>query len=182
MNPLRILLIAAALTATLAACDGDTIIGEDSGHSLSLRSGVLTARAPGEPDANITAAGDLNISGKPVAVTPAQRDLLKKFYGEVVDIRKAGIETGKAGAAMAGHAIGAVATGLAHGDPDSIGPKIEANATEIEKKAMLICDSVSTLRTTQDAIVTTLPAFKPYAGIGADDESDCRNDHKTVRK
>jgi hypothetical protein len=181
MNSFRTLTCTAAiaLAALLAGCDGETIIGSDSGgfHHLTLRNGVLTAHSQGSPDAVIDAAGNLSIDGKAVAVTPAQRDLLKKYYADVVAIRQAGIETGKAGAAMAGHAIGAVAAGLAHGDPDSIGPKIDARAKDIEAKAMVICNSVAALRTDQDAIVAALPAFKPYANIETQEVDDCRSHH-----
>ena len=69
---------------------------------------MLTAHVKRQPDAVIDAAGDLSIGGKTLALTPAQRDLLKTYYGQVVNIRSAGIETGKAGAALAGHAVGAV--------------------------------------------------------------------------
>jgi hypothetical protein len=177
MNPLRALTCTAtiALVALLAGCDGETIIGSDSGfHHLTLRNGVLTAHAQGQPDAVIDAAGELRIDDKPIAVTPAQRDLLKKYYGDVVAIRQAGIETGKAGAAMAGHAIGAVASGLAHGDPDSIGPNIEAHAKDIEAKAMVICNNVASLRADENAITAALPAFKPYANIDVHEVDDCR--------
>jgi len=166
---------AAAFAALLAGCDGETIIGDDSGfHHLTLRNGVLIAHAQGQPDAVIDAAGDLRIDDKPIAVTPAQRDLLKKYYGDVAAIRQAGIETGKAGAAMAGQAIGAVASGLAHGDPDSIGPRIEAHAKDVKAKAMVICNDVASLRTDENAITAILPAFKPYANVNPHEVDDCR--------
>lgn len=177
MNPLHALTCTAAiaLVALLAGCDGETIIGDDSGfHHLTLRNGVLTAHAQGQPDAVIDAAGDLRIDDRPITVTPTQRDLLKKYYRDVAAIRQAGIETGKAGAAMAGHAIGAVAAGLAHGDPDSIGPKIEARAKDIKAKAMVICNDVASLRTDENAITAVLPAFKPYANIDPHEVDDCR--------
>ena len=185
MKPLRTLTCTAAiaLVALLAGCDGETIIGSDSSgfRHLTLRNGVLTAHSQGNPDAVIDAAGDLRIDDKPIAVTPAQRELLKKYYADVVAIREAGIETGKAGAAMAGRAIGAVASGLAHGDPDSIGPKIDARAKDIEAKAMVICNGIAALRTDQDTIVSALPAFKPYANIEAQEVDDCRShDHDRV--
>ncbi|MEO7478456.1 MAG: DUF2884 domain-containing protein [Lysobacteraceae bacterium] len=175
---------AIALVALLAGCDGETIIGSGSAglHHLTLRNGTLTAHAQGAPNAVITPAGDLSIDNKSVAVTPEQRDLLKKYYGDVVAIRQAGIETGKAGAAMAGHAIGAVASGLAHGDPDSIGPKIDAHAKEIESKAMVICNDVVALRTTQDAIAASLPAFKPYANIEKQEVDDCRSHDRVIKR
>ena len=172
MKHLLVFLVAACFAATLTACDGDTI----GSHHLSLKNGVLTAHVHGQPDATISAEGDLKIDGKPVAVTPAQHDLLKKYYGDVVAIRTAGIETGKAGAAMAGHAIGAVAQGLAHGNPDSIGPKIDAQAKKIEDKALAVCDDVAVLQSTQDAIAASLPAFKPYATFDGTKTSDCKSE------
>jgi hypothetical protein len=174
MKSIRTLLTVAALSAALAAC-GDTTIGDGfGGHHLRLRDGLLTAHVNGLPDAVINAAGDLTIADKPVAVTPAQHELLKKYYEQVANVRQAGIETGKAGAAMSAHAIGAVASGLAHGDPDSIGPKIDAQAQEIEAKALAICESVNALQKTQDAVAASLPAFKPYAAIELrDGDDDC---------
>ena len=167
--------VAIALATLLAGCDGETIIGSDSGgfHHLTLRNGTLTAHAQGAPDATISPTGELRIDDKAVAVTSEQRELLKKYYVDVVAIREAGIETGKAGAAMAGHAIGAVASGLAHGDPDSIGQKIDAHAQEVEAKADVICENLATLHTTQDAIVASLPTFKPYASIETTEVNDC---------
>jgi hypothetical protein len=179
MTLLRTLLVASALTLSLASCDSGVYISDDSGmHHLTLRNGSLVAQAQGQPDAVITPAGDLSIDQKPIAVTPAQRDLLRKYFGEVQAIRSAGIETGKAGAAMAGHAIDDVAAGLAHGDPDSIGPKIDARAKQIEAKALAICTSVASLQTTQDAIASALPQFKPYATVDAGKGSDCHSKMK----
>ena len=84
-----------------------------------------------------------------------------------------GIATGKAGASMAGHAIGDVASGLAHGDPDSIGPAIDAHAKTVEAKALAICGDMVALRAKQDAIAAALPSFKPYASIHGNGKTDC---------
>jgi hypothetical protein len=176
MTLLRTLLAAATLALSLASCDSGVYIDDDSGmHHLFLRNGSLVAQAQGQPEAVITPAGDLSIGQKPVVVTQAQRDLLMKYFGEVQAIRSAGIETGKAGAAMAGHAINDVAAGLAHGDPDSIGPKIDARAKQIEAKAQAICTSIASLQATQNAIASTLQQFKPYVTVDAGKDSDCRS-------
>jgi hypothetical protein len=167
---------AVALALALSGCYGDTEIGNGL-HHVTLRGGVLTAHVSGQPDAVVTAEGDLSIGGKPVAVTPTQRELLKKYFGSVVAVRQAGIETGKAGAAMAGHALGEVARGLANGDPDQIGSRIDDRAKEVERKALVICDSLESLRTTQDAIAASLPAFKPYATIDSGDVTSCHGDN-----
>ncbi len=167
---------AAVCTALLAGCDMQIDMGSGTGfRSISIHDHSLAIHARGAPDATVTAAGDLSIDGKAVALTPAQRDLLQQYYAQVVAIRSDGIATGKAGAAMAGHAIGSVAAGLAHGDPDSIGPAIDARAKQVEAKAMAICDDLVVLRTKQDAIVAALPAFKPYASIDAKESMDCRS-------
>ncbi|HTA64788.1 MAG TPA: DUF2884 family protein [Xanthomonadaceae bacterium] len=171
--------VAIAIAATLAACNGETYIGDvNSGHHLVLNNGVLTAHVSGQPDAVIDASGDLSIGGKSVALTPVQHDLLKTYYEQVLDIRKAGIETGKAGAAMAGHAVGAVVSGLAHGDPDSIGSRIDDRAKDVEAKALMICDNLEALQKTQDAVAIALPAFKPYATLEVRETSDCRSHAK----
>ncbi len=170
-----------AVSSLLSGCDGDFTIGGNMGlHHLTLRNGVLTAHAAGQPDAVITPAGDLSIDGKPIALQPTQREMLKSYYGDVVAIRQAGIETGKEGAAMAGKAVGAVVSGLAHGDPDSIDKKVNAQAGKIEVKAMMICTSVAALGATEDGIAASLPAFKPYANIDPHEVDDCRAHDKVV--
>jgi len=179
MKPLRTFLAASALAVALAlsACDGETTIGSGL-HSLSLRNGVLTAHSSGHPDATVTAAGELSIDGKPVTLTPAQRELFRKYYASVVAIRQAGIETGKAGAKLAGKAVSEVANGLMHGDTDHIDSRVNDQAKEVEKSAMVICDALGSVRASQDAIVASLPAYKPYANVEADAAVRCRTDHE----
>lgn len=175
-------IVAATFAASLSACGGTTYIGDfGDGSHLMYRNGVVTTHVRGEPDATIDLAGDLRIDGKSVAITPAQRALLRVYFSQVVNIRKAGIETGKAGASMALHAIGAVASGLAHGDPDSIEPRIDARAKDIEAKALAICTSLDALQKTQDAVVAGVPAFRRYGAITVRGSSDCES-HVTIRR
>lgn len=170
-----------ALTSVLSACDGDVMIGNGSGlQHLRLHDGSLTAFAVGQPDAVITAAGDLSIDGKPVTLQIEQRALLQTFYAEVVAIHDAGIETGKEGAKLAGKAIGAAVSGLANGDPDSIDKKVNAQTDKIEASAMVICTRVAALRTTENQIAASVPAFKPYANIDAHEVDNCRAHDKVV--
>jgi hypothetical protein len=177
MKSIRNLPAVAALAASLAACGGTTFIGNSfGGNHLLFRDGLLKAHVKGLPDAAISAAGELSIADKAVAVTPAQHEQLKKYYRQAVDLRRAGIETGKAGASMSAHAIGAIASGLAHGDPNSIGPKIDAQAEMVEAKALAICENLDALQKTQDAVAASLPEFKPYAAIVIrDDDADCHS-------
>ncbi len=166
--------IALPLVTSFSGC---IIQSDDSSvfNHISIHDGSVAVHARSAPDAEVTTAGDLSIDGKVVAVTNDQRDLLKQYYAQVIAIRNDGIATGKAGAAMAGHAIGSVASGLAHGNPDSIGPAIESRAKGIEAKAMAVCNDVETLRAKQTAIASAVPAFKPYALIDANEVKDCRS-------
>ena len=165
---------ATAFAALLAGCNGGITIADDSGtQSIRIHEGSIAIHRTGAPEADVTVAGDLTIDGKPVALAPNQRDLLKQYYAQVMLVRADGIATGKAGASMAGHAIGDVASGLAHGDPDSIGPAIDAHAKTVEAKALAICGDMVALRAKQDAIAAALPAFKPYASIHGNGKTDC---------
>lgn len=165
---------ALAIATGVSGCS----IGIDNGsvfHYISIHDGSIAVHANSAPDAIVTPAGALSIDGKAITLTPAQRDLLKQYYAQVMAVRNDGIATGKAGAAMAGHAIGSVASGLAHGNPDSIGPAIDARARQVEAKAMAVCNGVITLQAKQDAIANAVPAFKPYALINGKEVSDCRS-------
>ncbi len=176
MNTTGTLAIAIALVTSLSGC---IIQSDDSSvfQHISIHDGSIAVHAHSAPDAIVTAVGDLSIDGKAVAVTSGQRDLLKQYYARVMAIRSDGIATGKAGAAMAGHAIGAVASGLAHGNPDSIGPAIDAHASELENKAAAICVDLAALHASQGAVTAALPAFTPYASIDTAEVSHCESHH-----
>jgi hypothetical protein len=168
---------ATAIVAFLAGCNGGITISDGSGmQSIRIRDGGIAIHRTGAPEADITVAGDLSIDGKPVALSPNQRDLLKQYYTQVLLIRADGIATGKAGASMAGHAVGSVVSGLVHGDPDSIGPAIDAHAKTVEAKAMVICTDMVALEAKQVAIANALPVFKPYASIDTRKKTDCEKD------
>ncbi|WP_449428724.1 hypothetical protein [Rhodanobacter umsongensis] len=141
---------------------------------LSVHAGNVAVHAPGRGDADITAAGDLSIAGNNVAVNDAQRDLLKHYYMTAQAIRDHGIATGEAGAAVAGKALGSVASGLASGDTSKIDSEVNASAAKVEAQAALICNDLADLRSTQETLASQLPAFQPYALIKANEADDCR--------
>ena len=175
MNTIRKFSSAAAFAALLAGCSMQLDFGNGSVFRyISIHDGNIAVHAHSAPDAIVTPAGDLSIDGKAMTLTPVQRDLLKQYYAQVLAVRDDGIATGKAGAAMAGHAIGSVAAGLAHGNPDSIGSAIDARAKQVEAKAMAVCNGVAALQTKQNAIASALPEFKPYALIDGKEVSDCQ--------
>ena len=164
------LLLVALLSGCVISVGDSSVL-----NFISIHDGNVAVHARSGPDATITAAGDLSIDGKPVVVVPEQQALLKQYFVQAMVIRAEGIATGVAGVALAHKAIGSVATGLAHGQPEAIGPKIDAEAKKVEAQAMKVCDTVAELRKTQDALAASLPAFKPYALIDANQAADCRS-------
>lgn len=181
MKSIQTFFCTAVIAALLAGCGSGIEIDDGSGmQSIRIHDGNVVIHKSGAPEADISASGDLSIDDKVVPVTPAQRDLLKQYYTQVLVVRANGLATGKAGAAMAGHAIGSVASGLIHGDPDSIGPAVDAQEKQVEAKAMTVCTAFDVLRTKQNAIADSLPAFKPYASINNKPDDDCRS-HITKR-
>ena len=165
----------ALLCVLLAACgrDSGTTIAGDNG-SINLRNGVAVIHVTGQPEARVSGDGELSIDGKPVTLSSDQRDLLMQYYVGVYKIRSEGIATGKAGAALAGHAVGSVMSGLAHGDTDKIGTDIKAQAGKVTAQAAAICDGLEQLRTAQDAVATQVAAFRPYATLDEDKIAKCR--------
>ena len=161
------------LAASLVACSNsgrhDTI-----GSYLSIHDGSVAVHAPGRADADISATGDLSIAGTSIAVTPAQRELLQRYYTTALALRDHGIATGNAGIATAGKAISSVATGLASGNPDQIASEVDASAAKVEAQANLVCSDLAILQSTQQTLAAQLPAFQPYALIKDHEAADCQ--------
>lgn len=148
---------------------------------IDVDGGKVALTAPHQSDAVISASGDLSIGNASVTVNAAQRDLLKRYYTTAVSLRDDGIATGKAGLATAGKALGSVASGLASGNTDKIDSEVDASAAKVEAQAARVCKDVAELRTTQEALVSQLPAFQPYARIKARDANECENNHVVHR-
>jgi hypothetical protein len=74
----------------------------------------------------------------------------------------------------AGKAIGSVVAGLASGNPDSIGDKVEARAQEVRDRVQVLCTTLRDLHATQEALAGGIEAFRPYATITTGDVDDCR--------
>jgi len=166
-----------ALCALAAGCNGGTTTTTSHG-SITVRDGQVILKAGDQPKATIDQGGALAVDGKDVAVDDHQRDLLRRYYANATAIRQHGIETGKAGAAMAGEALKGVAES-ATGDKDSVSRRVEAQTQQITDQVMKICDDLAGIKAVQDELAANLPAFKPYAVIMDDkDVSDCRKDVK----
>lgn len=161
----KLALLPLLLAPALAACSGqDSFDAHVNGNlHISFDNGSLVVTSPGHADARIASNGDFRVGDTAVALTPAQRDLMKKFYGEAISVRDDGIATGKAGAALGVHAIGTVFDGLLSGKPDQIDHEMDARSKVVETAAMHLCGDLKQLKATQAELGTALPAFKPYA-------------------
>lgn len=165
-------LLALSLAVLVAGCAPGTHVSTDKGNVTS-NGKIITLRASGQPDAKISADGELTIDGKAVAVNDAQRALLQSYLKEMNAMTADGIAIGKQGAALAGTAVSEAIKGAIKGDGKPVDEKIEAEAKKIEQEAMQLCKRLVTIKASQDALAEQLPAFKPYATIDASDVDDC---------
>jgi hypothetical protein len=124
--------------------------------------------------AEIGTDGRLNLNGSAVALSPDQQAVAQRYYRHALSISQEGVAMGKDGAAFAGKAVGTVLDGLASGNPDSIGAKVEAEAAVFEKRAQEMCARFADLHAAQQELSASVPAFKPYAAIKASSVGDCR--------
>lgn len=129
------------------------------------------------PKAEITPEGDLLIAGKPVAVTPRQRQMLQDYRRQVVEIGEQGIDIGKQGTALGLHAAGEALTAVFSGKSEQqIRDHVEAQAADIRQAAAQICNRLPALMASQQELAAALPAFKPYARMTQQDIDDCHTD------
>ena len=147
-----------------------------------LRFGTSDARASHAdralPQAEITPLGDFLIEGRPVAIDRHQRQELLLYRGEVIAIAKAGIDIGERSAQAALDAVDRGLFSLMFGAmTGSLERRIEKTVREtVEPGVRQICLSLPALRDRQQRLSVTLPAFRPYATLEADDVEDCENE------
>ena len=148
----------------------------------NLRFGTSDARASHAdralPQAEITPLGDFLVEGRPVAIDRHQRQELLLYRGEVIAIAKAGIDIGERSAQIA---IDAVDRGLFSLIVDaltgSLEPKLEKTIkATVEPGVLQICRSLPSLLDSQQRLAASLPQFRPYATLEADDVADCENE------
>lgn len=162
-----------ALLVTLAACGRNESNGSFARFS-EVDDSHVAIHARGVSDAVIAVDGSVRIEDKAIALTPPQQALLKNYYLGIRVLRRDAMATGAAGIATAGTAIASVVSGLASGDPDSIGRKIDAKAAKVEAAAATLCADIAALRSQQELIASQVAAFQPYAVIGAGGMRDCK--------
>lgn len=149
------------LATTLAACSPG--INEGIGHHISFDSSGIVIHATGKPDAHVGKDGSLAIDGRAIDVTPAQRAMLQRYYGEARSMMQSGEAVGKQGAAMAERGIDNALASIFHGDASGADKKFEAQSNQMDSAVDKLCADIGELGATQTAIAMQIPAFKPYA-------------------
>lgn len=160
MNRIAILAGVVLVTAALAACSPGI---HTLGDSITFDSKGMVVHAPGQPDAHVDRNGELSIGGKAVAVTPAQRQLLQRYYGQANDTMDSARTVGKQGVEIARHSIGAAIASIFHDGPSPEEKKLDAQSERIEAAADRMCADIKALGATQKAVAAEIPAFAPYA-------------------
>ena len=130
------------------------------------------------PKAEITPQGDLLVEGKAVDLTPAQRQQLLAYRGQIIGIAAAGMEIGAKGADIAGEAMNGV-VGLIFGGKEAekaFEQRMEAQGEKIKVEALKLCAQLPGLLAGQQALAASLPEFKPYARMTQEDIDDCGED------
>ncbi len=131
------------------------------------------------PRAEITPQGDFLIEGKRQAIDASQRRQLLVYRGQVIDVAKTGIDIGQRSADAALDAVGnASLAGLMFGAmTGSLERRVERTVKQqIEPAVRGLCRQVPALQVSQQRLATSLPQFRPYATLEADDVADCEKD------
>ena len=153
-------------------------ISISDGFNINVNGHEIHNKGENLPKAEITPQGDLLIEDKAVSITPAQRQQLLAYRGQILGIAESGMAIGGKGADLAGEALGGV-VGAIFGGKDGekeFEKKIEAEAAKIEAEAMKICTRLPGLMAGQQALAASLPEFKPYARMTQEDIDDCGKD------
>lgn len=137
-----------------------------------------TDKATQLPPAHITRSGDLVVDGKPIEINATQRRQLLSYRQQVITVAKAGIDGGEK-AAMA--ALEITDTSLMalmfSAFTGSLERRVENTVKQhIQPMVLQICRSLPELRASQQALAGSLPQFRPYATLEADDYKDCERD------
>lgn len=161
MKSILIFAVAVIIAILLAACSPS--ISEGIGHRITFNDHGMTVHAFGKPDARIGSDGSLAIGGKAVAVTPVQRALLQRYYGEARGTLHSGGAIARAGVGIAEHAIAEAVDNLLGTQSGAADKTTDGQSKAIDKATMAMCIDIEQMAATQSQVAAQLPALKPYA-------------------
>ncbi|MBU6415994.1 MAG: DUF2884 family protein, partial [Xanthomonadaceae bacterium] len=130
---------------------------------ITFDSNGMVVHATGKPDAHIGKDGSLAIDDQAIDVTPGQRAMLQRYYGEARNMMQSGEAVGRQGAAMAEKGIGDAIASILHGDSTIAQKKLEAQSNQMDSAVGKLCTDLKALDETQQALTTEIPAFASYA-------------------
>ena len=164
---------------------GDIHVGidVDSDSRIHMDGDDVVIRARDGSEARISPDGDLDIDGKPVAVNGDERKLLRRYHLGIRNIEARGMQIGRDALHLVGGIVGTVVADLfTYGSDDDkqIDRDAERQAEPLKQEARALCKDVQAERQVQGAIVSQLPAFKPYAVIDTKSDHDCHVDDNDI--
>ena len=152
----------------------------DDGFQFTAHDGKKSKRAKAElAPAEITPQGDLLIDGKVQAIDAVQRRQLLAYRRQMIAVAKAGIDIGQRSADAALEAVGSGSwVGLLVGAmTGSLERRIERVVKqEIEPGVRRICRQLPAMMDSQQRLSASLPQFRPYATLEADDVANCERE------
>ena len=152
----------------------------DNGFQFGAHDTSKSKRAKADlARAEITPRGDLLIDGKVQAIDAGQRRQLLAYRGQVIVVAKAGIDVGQrsADAALAALGEGSWVGLLVGAVTGSLERRVERVVKqEIEPAVRGICRQLPAMMDSQQRLSASLPQFRPYASLEADDVANCERD------
>lgn len=156
----------------LAACSQQPMPANQLGTGTSsnakfgdveIRAGRVWLTANNGSKAMIDVNGDLEIDGKPIPLTDAQRALTQRYAKQTMLAGAQIAEVSAAGAAAADEIKDSFLRVIFNREPDQVEKKLDARFDKLDTLASKLCDRARELNSTQDAIVDSIPAFAPFA-------------------
>ena len=152
----------------------------DNGFQFGAHEAKKSKRAKADlARAEITPKGDLLIDGKVQAIDAGQRRQLLAYRRQMIAVAKAGIDIGQRSADAALEAVGSGSwVGLLVGAmTGSLERRVERIVKQqVEPAVRGLCRQLPALHDSQQRLASSLPQFRPYATLEADDIDDCEAD------